>query len=182
MSQDHFLNPWAIIAMAEVEPGMRVADFGAGRMGHLSFSLARTVGEDGAVYAVDIHPDALSMLRGHRALRAMNHLHVIRGDIERYEGVRGIDPHSLDQIFIVNTLWTIRSSLLHVMAEARRLLKATGKLVVVEWDAKTTHPIAPNPVLRLPVSVLDEVFVRGGCIPCAQFSASQHHWGRVYRH
>ncbi len=181
MSGSVLLNAQAIVTVANLAPGMRVADFGAGRTGHLVVPLARFLGEDGAVYAVDIHPDALSMTHGHRTLRVLPNLHVVRGDIERYEGIDGIQPASLDRVFVVNTLWMARR-FASIVAEARRLLRPDGKIVVVDWEPQSDHPVAPESRFRVAPHAIDRVFAEGGCERCGVFRASRHHWGRIYGH
>lgn len=179
MAGSELLRAHAIIDVAQLRPGMRVADFGAGRTGHLVLPLARFLGEDGAVYAVDIHPEALSMLRGHRSLHALPQLSVVRGDIERFGGVDGIAPRSLDRIFLVNTLWSTRR-LADIVAEARRLLARDGVIVVVDWEPSSRHPVGPEASLRVASSGIDRVFADGGCTQCGEFQPGRHHWGRIY--
>jgi ubiquinone/menaquinone biosynthesis C-methylase UbiE len=181
MTTHGLLNAHAIVSIANLQPGMRVADFGAGRTGHFVIPLARVVGEDGAVYAVDIHPEALSMMQGHRSLHVLPHMHVVRGDIERFEGIRDIQPKSLDRIFLVNTLWMARR-LSGVVQEARRLLRSNGQIVVVDWEPGARHPVAPPSHIRVSPHVIDQAFQQGGCVRCDAFRASVHHWGRVYGH
>lgn len=181
MAGSSLLNAQAMIDIAQLRPGMRVADFGAGRTGHLVLPLARTVGDEGAVYAVDIHPEALSMLRGHRSLHILPHLSVVRGDIERFGGVSGIEPRSLDRIFLVNTLWMTRH-FSSIVAEARRLLAPEGVIVVVDWEPGTRHAVAPQSSLRVTPQAIDRVFTDGGCAQCGEFQPGRHHWGRIYSH
>ncbi len=60
-------NPQAILG-PYIEPGMTVIDFGCG-MGVFSIALARLVGADGRVIAIDVQPQMLSTLekRAHKA-------------------------------------------------------------------------------------------------------------------
>ncbi len=168
-----------MIDIAQLLPGMRVADFGAGRTAHFVLPLAKTVGGDGVVYAVDIHPEALSMLRGHRSLHTVPHLTVVRGDIERFGGIDGIPPRSLDRIFLVNTLWMTRR-FASIVAEARRLLAHDGVIIVADWEPSTRHPVAPVSSLRVAPGAIDRVFTDGGCTRCGTFQPGRHHWGRIY--
>lgn len=181
MAGNALLDAQAMIDIAQLRPGMRVADFGAGRTGHLVLPLARMIGDEGVVYAVDIHPEALSMLRGHRSLHTLPHLSVIRGDIERLGGIDGIAPQSLDRIFLVNTLW-VTQRFASIVAEARRLLAPDGVILVVDWEPNTRHAVAPDVSLRVAPQAIDRVFVEGGCVQCGEFRPGLHHWGRIYSH
>ena len=179
MTENSVLHARAMIDIAQLLPGMRVADFGAGRTAHFVLPLARAVGEEGVVYAVDIHPEALSMLRGHRSLHEIPHLNVVRGDIERFGGIDAIPPRSLDRIFLVNTLWMTRR-FASIVAEARRLLAHDGVIIVADWDPRARHVVAPEQSLRVVPEAIDRIFADGGCERCGVFQPGRHHWGRIY--
>lgn len=181
MAGSALLNARAILDAANLRPGMRVADFGAGRTGHLVLPAARLLQEDGTVFAIDIHPEVLSTLHGHRSLHSLTNLYPLRGDIERFGGVDGIPAGSLDRIFIVNTLWTLQR-LASIVAEARRLLAHDGQIIVVDWEPNSRHAVAPLPMLRVTPKAIDRAFGEGGCRQCGEFQPSRHHWGRIYAH
>lgn len=181
MAGSALLDAMAILEVANLRSGMRVADFGAGRTGHLVLPAARIIGDDGAVYAVDIHPEVLSALHGHRSLCSLANLIPLRGDVERFGGIEGIVPASLDRIFIINTLWSIQR-LASIVAEARRLLAREGQIIVVDWDPNTRHVVAPIAASRVAPQAIDRVFGEGGCRQCGEFQPSRYHWGRIYAH
>jgi ubiquinone/menaquinone biosynthesis C-methylase UbiE len=54
--RDRWQYPDRVIAALGLRPGQRVADLGAGG-GYFTFRLARAVGAEGRVYAVDVDPD-----------------------------------------------------------------------------------------------------------------------------
>lgn len=178
MTGSALLNPRALLRVAGILPGMRVADFGMGRTGHLVLPAAKLVGEEGMVYGVDIHPEALNMVEGRRKLELLHNLELVWGNFERPEGV-GIAPRSLDAVFVVNTLWFARHHPL-VAFESRRLLKSGGRVIVVDWHADTSHPVAPPVQFRLHPRAIDTAFVRGGLKKYGEFNPSAWHWGRVY--
>lgn len=181
MAGDALLNAQVILEIADVRPGMRVADFGAGPTGHIVLPLARMLGDEGVVYAIDIHPGALSVMQGHRALRSAVNLHVVRGDIERFGGIPHIAAGSLDRIFIVNTLWSLRSRA-QMIAEARRLLHPNGLMIVIDWEPHTRNSVAPSVALRVAPHAMSKLFVENGCKENAQCYVGRHHWARVYSH
>lgn len=181
MFDDALINIPEILSGIDLRPGMRVADFGAGRNGHFVIPAARMVGEDGAVFAIEIHPEALSTLQGHRSLHEIPQLQIIRGDIERFGGIEGIPDRSLDRIFLVNTLWMTRR-FASIVAEMRRLLAPDGKIIFIDWEPKSRHAIAPDPSLRVAPGAIDRLFAEGGCRQCGVFQPSRHHFGRIYSH
>jgi len=54
--------PETAIDRLGLHPGMTVADVGAG-VGYITVRVARRVGPSGKVYAVDVQPEMLSILR-----------------------------------------------------------------------------------------------------------------------
>lgn len=178
MAGSALLNARALLESVGVKLGNRVADFGVGRTAHLAFPAARMVGDDGIVYAVDIHPESLAMVDGYRKLHAQNNLETVWGDIERVGGV-AIPARTLDVIFLVNTLWQARNHSA-IAAEAYRLIRPGGRLVVVDWHANVRHPVAPSHHLRVPEHAVDAAFAGSGWRSSADLVPSPWHFGRVY--
>lgn len=128
----------AVMDLAEITPGMNVADIGAGN-GYYTVRLAERVGEEGRVLAQDIDEDALSRL-GDRVVR------------ERFDNVSiklgaGDDPRlpeeSFDRIFLVHMYHEVREP----YAFLWRLwpaLREGGQVIVVDIDRPTDqHGIDP---------------------------------------
>src|SRR5262249_50453392 len=55
-------RPDLVLAALDLKPGMKVADIGAGS-GYYSSRMAERVGADGVVYAVDVQPEMVEILR-----------------------------------------------------------------------------------------------------------------------
>jgi len=128
----------AVMDLAEIEPGMTVADIGAGN-GYYTVRLAERVGEDGRVLAQDIDQRALERL-GNRVER------------ERFDNVSiklgaPDDPRlpetSFDRIFLVHMYHEVQEP----YAFLWRLwpaLSEGGQVVVVDVDRPTDqHGIDP---------------------------------------
>lgn len=178
MTGSALLSARHLLQAAGILPGMRVADFGMGRSGHLVLPAARLVGEAGTVYGVDIHPEALHMVEGRRKLELLHNLELVWGDIERPEGVR-IPPRSLDAVFVVNTLWFARKHPM-IAFEVRRLLKSGGRVIIVDWHHDSRHPVAPPAQFRVHPRSIDAAFLHSGFQKFGEFAPSRWHWGRVY--
>lgn len=128
----------SVMRLAEIKPGMRVADIGAGE-GYYTVRLAETVGPKGRVLAQDIDRDVLGRL-GDRVVR------------ERLDNVsiklgKPDDPmlpeNSFDRIFMVHMYHEIQEpyAFLWNMWPA---LKPGGQVIVVDVDRPTqSHGIPP---------------------------------------
>lgn len=75
-NRDEWQQPDRVIADMALPAGAVVADVGCGD-GFLTFRLAKQVGKNGKVFAVDINPKALDTLRGRIARAPWNHIVVI---------------------------------------------------------------------------------------------------------
>ena len=128
-----------VMELAGVEPGMWVADIGAGQ-GYYTVRLAREVGDRGRVLAEDIVEETLVGL-GQRVQR------------ERLDNVavrlgKPDDPmlpaHSFDRIFLVHMYHEVESPYAFLW-NLREGLKPAGEVVVVDSDRPTKrHGIPPG--------------------------------------
>lgn len=178
MSGQALLNAHELLSTAGVQSGMRVADFGVGRTGHLIFPAAELVGEEGRVYGVDLQKEALRMLEGRRRQYLVHNLDLIHGDFEA--GNLDIPAQSLDRIFLIHTL-PVASRHADIVTEMRRLLVDDGRIVVIDWWPDAPHPVAPPAQFRLHPNTVDLALARAGCEVCGEFRPSTSHWGRIYR-
>lgn len=142
-----------IFAEMRIGPGATVADVGAGD-GFFTTRLARAVGPDGRVFAVDIDDKALDRLRKRLDDDGIKNVTVIKGAADDPKLPAG----ALDSALIVNTYHEIDRHE-SVLAALRRALKPEGRLVIVEpvtdsrrgrprADQTRDHEIDPEFVLR----------------------------------
>ena len=113
-----------------VRPGGIVADLGAGD-GFFTVRLARAVGDQGKVYAVDIGADALRRLRTRVANEKLSQVEVIEGAVDD----PGLPIGALDAVLIVNAYHEMKA-FKELLPRLKASLKPDGRLVIVE-------PIAP---------------------------------------
>lgn len=121
-----------------VPTGGTWADLGAGT-GAFTLALAELVGPGGEVIAVDRDRGALRDLEralrpGGAAVRTMN------GDF-----TKPIELPLLDGVVMANSLHFVRDKA-PVLALVHRLLRPSGRLVLVEYDADTGNPWVPYPM------------------------------------
>lgn len=110
--------------------GATVVDLGAGS-GFYTFAAAEALKGSGVVYAVDVQKELLD-----RVLREAQHAHltnvqIIWGDIDRAGGVKLAD-WTANAVIIANVLFQIADKKT-LFAQAKRLLKPGGKVLLVDW-------------------------------------------------
>jgi len=116
---------------------MTVLDLGCGS-GAFTPLLARAVGEQGRVYAVDIQPAMLQQLE-HKLARVEN-LDIRNVEIKQASAYAlPFEDDSLDLVFITAALQEIYDRD-RALREARRVLKPDGILSVTEFLPDTDYP------------------------------------------
>ena len=121
-----------------VRPGATVCDMGAGN-GFYTLELARMVGPEGLVYAVDIQPEMLRMLSRRAAQEGLENIRLVLGS--------PIDPRlpvgEIDLVLCVDVYHEF-SHPEAMLARIRDSLSDDGKLVLVEFRGEDPAvPIKP---------------------------------------
>ena len=129
-----------------VQEKMIVADLGCGNTGHFTFPLAKTVGEDGIVYAVDVIKHVLEGIESRNKIEGLENVKTVWSNLETSKAT-DIKPNSLDMGFLINTLHQSKKQY-EMMQESVRLIKSGGKLVIVDWESHTV-PLRPSMTERI---------------------------------
>ncbi len=125
-----------------VRPGAVVADVGAGD-GYFTTRLARAVGGDGRVYAVDVSAGALRRLRQRMADEQLANVEVVEGAADDPKLPAG----ALDAILIVNAYHEMNEHEA-MLAKIRAALKPDGRLVILEPIAESRRDSARSDQVR----------------------------------
>lgn len=165
---------------AHIQPGMHVADFGCGRTGHIVYPVAKLVGKEGSVYAVDILKDVLeTMYKGAQMSSDVN-IHTIWSDIEQY-GMTAIPETSIDVGFLVNML-DLSKKQESILKEAGRLLKEKARLIIVDWVKKPSS-FGPSEDQFVDFSAIKRWASEHHFVVQEEFPVGPYHWGMVlYKH
>ncbi|MFO1486135.1 MAG: class I SAM-dependent methyltransferase [Verrucomicrobiaceae bacterium] len=123
----------------QVKPGMAVCDMGCGN-GYHTIPLAEMVGETGKVYAVDVQPEMIEMLKTNIESKGLKNITPIVG---LYHDPK-LPPNSCDMILLVDVYHEF-SHPVQMLAGMRAALKKDGLLVLVEFRSEDdTVPIKPE--------------------------------------
>jgi predicted methyltransferase len=151
--REQWQNVDVIFAEMGVRPGATVADVGAGD-GFFTSRLARSVGGNGRVFAVDIDDAVMTRLRKRLQEDGIDNVTIVKGSIDDPK----LPDATLDAALIVNAYHEMEQHQL-ILAALRRALKPDGRLVIVEpvtpsrrgrprADEAKSHEIDPEYVLQ----------------------------------
>jgi ubiquinone/menaquinone biosynthesis C-methylase UbiE len=122
-----------------VEKGMTVADVGAG-VGYFSIKIANRVGPTGKVYANDVQPEMLRMLKQRATKAKVTNIIPVLGT----ESDPKLPPNSLDLILLVDVYHEFSQPQL-MLQKLRQALKDDGRLVLLEFRKEDPRiPIRPE--------------------------------------
>jgi ubiquinone/menaquinone biosynthesis C-methylase UbiE len=131
-----FLSPRrAILEEAGIGPGMRVLDYGCGP-GSYVLPAAQIVGEAGKVYALDIHPLAITTVRKLSARKGLANVVTILSDCNT-----GLADREVDVVLLYDVLHDI-SNPEPLLRELHRVLKPDGVLSVSDHHLKEQRSLA----------------------------------------
>lgn len=129
--KNNLLNIDFLLEKLKIEAGFKIADLGCGRFGYFTFPLAKKVGRNGKVYAVDIIKDNLNSIKSMARTENLSQIETIWSDLEVYKGAK-INNNSLDAVLLISVLHQAKKPL-QILEEASRMVKIGGKILVLEW-------------------------------------------------
>ena len=122
-----------------VAPRQTVCDLGCGN-GYHTLPLARTVGSEGLVLAVDLQPQMLALLQVRAAELGLHNIQLVEATVDDPR----LPPQSCDLVLMVDVYHEL-SHPVRVMRRVRDALKPNGRAVVVEFRAEDPSvPIKPE--------------------------------------
>ncbi len=137
--------PQRLIEALRVEPGMVIADIGAGT-GFFTAPLAEFTGTEGIVYAVDV--EAKMLARIHEKIElgiAPTNIFLIEAD-----AIGTSLPFASCHRILLANVWHEIEDVRAALDEFARILRSDGMLAVLDWNPAATRP--PGPPLDQRVS------------------------------
>lgn len=175
-SSAEFAHPARNVAALGVEPGMVIADFGAGS-GAYVLAIAEALLGAGHVYAIDIQKDLLRRIHNEAHRRGLTHVSILWGDLEKPQGSKLAD-HICDIVLISNLLFQVENKM-QLFQEAKRILRPRGRLAVVDWQESFggMGPIKEHVVNKAGAIALAK---DSGFALVQEFNAGAHHYGLIF--
>lgn len=175
-SASGFMDPQKIVSSLGVDRDQTVADFGAGA-GYFAVPLSKLVLPKGKVYAIDILPGALEVLKKKADVENITNIDFIRADLEKDHST-DIPDSSVDLALVVNTLFQM-SNKANLFREAKRILKANGKLVVIDWMPGNTA-VGPADAERVSLDQVRVASLINGFKQIKYWLPDAYHYGFIF--
>jgi len=172
-----FMSPLEIVAGLGLTPGMTVADFGAGA-GAYALALAQTVRPGGRVYAVDVQKALLARLEQEAADQKITNLVFTWGDLGTVGGST-LPDQSCDLVLMSNLLFQL-PGVYPTALEAKRILKPSGRLAVIDWT-DSYGGLGPPPDRIITAAAAEKIFAEAGFVVAGHLPAGDHHWGLLFK-
>jgi ubiquinone/menaquinone biosynthesis C-methylase UbiE len=142
-------QPSRLMKALKIKAGQKIADIGAGS-GYFTFRLSRLVSPKGKVYAVDIQPEMLAIMRKRMKEQNLTNIELVRGT----EKDPRLPDESVDLILLVDVYHEF-SYPWEMTAAMVKALKPGGRMVFVEYrmedprvPIKLVHKMTKKQVLK----------------------------------
>ena len=122
--------PERMLDALHIRPGETVADVGAG-VGFHAFRLSARVGPSGTVYATDIQPEMVQLLRQGAAARGLRNVVTVQATEER----TGLPERGVDLVLLVDVYHEVQHPEAF-LRQVRQALRPAGRLALVEFRAE----------------------------------------------
>ena len=172
----NFLHPEKIIPLFQIVEGMKVADLGCGA-GFFTVLLAKAVGENGEIFAVDVQKSSLESVKIKAQAEGISNIKTIWADLEVY-GSTKISGDSLDVVLLSNMLFQSQKKRA-IIKEVRRILSQSGKLVIIDWQSEALD-IGPKGGYRLAKNDMVKLAEEVGFKLDREFAVSDYHYGLMF--
>lgn len=151
-------QPERVIGALSLQPGLSVADIGAGS-GYFTRRFVQAVTEKGKVYAVDVEPDMLQYAKA--SIARMPIPATVEFVLARPDNP-GLPPQSVDLIFLCNVYHHLNDRPAY-FSNVRSALKPSGRIAIIDFyhDARSGDVGFPRKHLVPRETVIEEMAKAG---------------------
>ena len=171
-----FLRPEQVIEEAGIKEGMKIADFGCGA-GYFTILMAKIVGEEGTVYAVDVLRTALESVKSKAKIEGLLNIEIVLSNLEILKGSK-LKDESVDLVLLANVLFQSFKKA-DIIKETKRILKKAGKIVVIEWEKN--QPMGPPEKFIVSKELVKDLAKKENFKFEKEFPAGKSHWGMIFK-
>ncbi len=178
--QTETLSAQTIIKRAGIKKGMHVAEIGTGGDGHVVFPVAKKVGEEGRVYAIEVQKNLLDLLERRSVDMDLHNVDFIHAHAELINGTT-LPNNTVDRIIYVNTMHQMDNKE-NALTEAARILKQDGEILIIDWGKQKG---CPHPSLKnycFDPEDLAPIWKKANLVHIDTFDVSPYYWGTVLKH
>lgn len=171
------LDAQSIVSKLEIHEGWTVADLGCGGSGLFVAPLARSVGKNGRVYALDIQKSVLQVVESNMKFQHIENVVTVWSNLEKV-GKADISDNSCDYAMLINVLFqnTDHES---ILKESARVLKQGARLAVLDWKMVAT-PFGPPLTHRVSQDTVMTLASTSGLQFVSGFDAGPYHYAVVF--
>ncbi|MDX9893725.1 MAG: methyltransferase domain-containing protein [Patescibacteria group bacterium] len=174
---NELLDPNVILERLGVKIGSKLADLGCGGAGHFIIPAAQMVGKNTNVYAVDILKSVLKSVTSKARLEGVNNIKTIWSNLEIPQATK-IKDNELDFALLINILFQSKNDKV-IIAEAKRMLKDGGRLLVIDWNNVPASFGPPN-VDRVSSREIKTIASQLKLALIDEFDAGNYHYGLIF--
>lgn len=150
--RESFQRKSEVLRVLDFRPGERVADLGAGS-GYFTIPIARAIGPDGVVWAIDIFQQMLDFIERRIAIERLPNVRLyktLREDLRLPEG-------DLDTILMSDMLHYVQDRV-PLLRGLKEYLRPGGRMAVLDFTPKSMEerPWGPSPDQQVSQTVLEE--------------------------
>lgn len=171
------MSPEQTISACNFQVTDTVADFGAGS-GFVARATARAVPR-GEVFAIEINRDLVARITREASEEGLKNVHPLWGDIELSGGTK-LANESVDDVVMSNILFQLDDKK-GALKEAYRVLKAGGRLLVVDWE-ESFGGLGPHPDRVFTKKMAEELISACGFTKLSDtIPGGEHHYGILFK-
>lgn len=177
LTKNLLLDVKTILKKIPASPGAAIADLGCGNFGYFVFPLARLIGKQGKVYAVDVIKSALDDIKRKAKAENLPQIETVWSNLEIY-GATKIKKETLDMAILINTLHqAVRP--IDMLKETIRMIKPEGEILIIDWDDKD-YILGPSAGQRIKKDKLLSAAEKLNLKLVEDFRPGRLHYGLVF--